>query len=176
MIRLNAQIDTDLARIAGKQVPFATSVAINRTAVGARDVVRANLPKRFRLKRSGLPSTVKAVMSTKQSLLARIVAPGFLSIHETGGTMQPTKSRLLAAKPEGVNSRMLEQREGTFRMPAGNGHEGVFKRRGRSIQLLAWLSPEHDFDERLHMADDVREHVGQRFSTHFAVAISEALR
>lgn len=175
MIQITAQIENALAEIAGDQLPFATSLALNRTANGARDVVRENLPKRFRLNRTSLPKSVKSVMSRKTNLVAMVTAPGFLGIHETGGTMTPTSSTMLAARADGVKTRALRNREGTFRKDMGNGHEAIFKRKGKSIKLLAWLSKQHEFDERLHMADDVQEHVNAAFGANFRAALGQAL-
>ena len=176
MIQITAQLNSDLAKIAGDQLPFATSLALNMTANGARDLVRENLPKRFRLNRTSLPKSVKSVMSRKTNLVAMVTAPGFLGIHETGGTMTPQSSSMLAARPDGVKTRALSNRQGTFRKDMGNGHEAIFKRKSRkSIKLLAWLSPQHQFDERLHMADDVQEHVNRAFGANFSAALGQAL-
>jgi hypothetical protein len=179
MIQITAQLDNDLAALAGRHLPFVASLALNRTANGARDEVRDNLPQRFRLKRASIPKAIKVLASTKADLTAHVIAPGFLAIHETGGEMQPTSSSLLAAKPEGVTTRALRNRSGTFRRDMGDGHDAVFKRtgrKGRGIKLMAWLSPEHDFEQRLHMEDDVREHVSRRFAPNFAEALAFALK
>ena len=178
MIQITAQVENELTNLAGRQLPFVTSLAINRTASGARALVQERMPQRFRLKRTSIPKTIKVLASTKASLSAQVVAPGFLAIHETGGDMRPTSSSLLAAKTEGVTTRALAKRDGTFRRDMGDGHAAIFKRagrKGRRIKLLAWLSPEHDFDERLHMEDDVREHVQERFSANFRDALAVAL-
>lgn len=176
MIQITAQLDADLERLAGRQMPFVTSLALNRTATQAREEVASNLPKRFRLKRTSIPKTIKAVMSRKSNLMAMVTAPGFLAIHETGGSMEPQSSSLLAAKVNNTTTRTLRNRPGTFRRDMGDGHEAIFKRRGRkSIKLLAWLSPEHDFDERLQMEQDVQAVVGDRFGQNFRDALAQAL-
>jgi hypothetical protein len=176
MIQITAQLENNLAQLAGRQLPFVTSLALNRTANGARDEVRDNLPKRFRLRRASIPKAIKVLTSTKADLTAHVIAPGFLAIHETGGEMQPTSSSALAAKADGVSTRALRNRAGTFRMSLGNGHDAVYRRRGRNrLKLLAILSPEHEFDERLHMEDDVREHVQARFGANFRDALAQAL-
>jgi hypothetical protein len=179
MIQITAQIENELEQIAGKHLPFATSLALNRTAKEARDVVAGNLPKRFKLKRGSIPKTIKAVMSKKNNLMAMVTAPGFLGIHETGGTMNPTSSSALAAKVGGISSRTLRRNQAnTFRLDMGNGNAAVFKRTGRKrrgIKLLAWLSQEHEFDERLHMEGDVKEIVQTRFAANFRGALEAAL-
>jgi hypothetical protein len=179
MIQITAQIENELEQIAGKHLPFATSLALNRTAKEARDVVAGNLPKRFKLKRGSIPKTIKAVMSKKNNLMAMVTAPGFLGIHETGGTMKPTSSSLLASKVGNTTTRALRNRSGTYRRDMGDGNAAIFKRTGRkgkgSIRMLAWLSDDHEFDERLHMADDVNEVVESRFGKNMRDAIAQAL-
>ena len=176
MIQITAQLDNDLERLAGRQLPFVASLALNRTATQAREEVAGNLPKRFRLKRTSIPKTIKAVMSRKNNLLAKVTAPGFLAIHETGGTMEPRSSSLLAAKVNNTTTRTLRNRPGTFRVSMGDGNEAVFRRRSRkSIKLLAWLSQEHEFDERLQMGEDVQAVVDQRFGQNFRDALAQAL-
>ena len=90
--------------------------------------------------------------------------------------MEPKSSSLLAAKVDGTTTRTLRNRAGTFRVDMGGGNAAIFRRRGRKgIRLLAWLSPEHEFDERLHMEHDVDAVVSTRFSGHLRDAITEAL-
>jgi hypothetical protein len=179
MIQITAQIQNELAAMAGKQLPFATSLALNRTANEARDAVARNMPGRFNLKRASIPKTIKAIMSNKNNLLAKVTAPGFLGIHETGGTMTPSSSSLLAAKVGGTTTRTLRNRKNTFRLEMGNGNAAVFKRTGRrgrrSIKMLAWLSQDHSFDERLNMEGDVTEIVQTRFGANFRDALGVAL-
>lgn len=184
MIHLTAQLDTELAKLAGEQLPFATSVALNRTAVGARDEVRQNLPKRFRLRRSGATRGIQARMSSKRDLTATIFAPGWLSIHETGGRMQPTRSRLLASMAGDAPKAALRRataRGTAFRLDVdGGSRAAILERTGRrgrkAIRLLAWLSPEHEFEPRADIESDVRAHFAERFSPNFAEALAEALR
>lgn len=177
MINLTAQIDNDLAKLASDQVPFAASLALNTTAVGARDLVREGLPKKFRLTGNRMPRSIQAVMSNKTNLTASVVAPGYLAIHETGGTVRPTSSSLLAAKAPGISNRVLRAANSggnTFRVEMG-GNAAIFERKGRRTRLLAWLSPEHTYEERLSMGQDVTEFTHERFSHNFAMAFSRAL-
>jgi len=59
MIKITAQLDNDLAAMAGRHLPFVTSLAINRTANGARALVQERMPQRFRLKRTSIPKAIK---------------------------------------------------------------------------------------------------------------------
>lgn len=178
MIQITAQIENELAKIADKQLPFVTSRALNTTAIGARDLVRSNLPKRFKLHGTWTIRGVQAKMSSKNNLIAQVLAPGYLSIHETGGMRKPEKSSMLAAMAPNVAKKQIRVRDKTFRKDMGNGHDAVFKRvgrKGRKIKMIAWLSNEHSYDERLHMGDDVNAYVQSKFSNNFADALAKAL-
>ena len=186
MIRLTAQLDSNLAAIAGKQMPFVASVALNRTAVGGRDLVRGNLPKRFTLRNHWTRGGVQARMSTKTDLVARVVAPDYMAIQETGGKREPTKTRLLAAPSDAVRSNhviprerrpraMLSDRAFIIDMPGSAA--GVFLRYGKKrgqIRLMWWLSPEQSYEERFEFERDLRGYVAGQFSVHFAAALAAA--
>lgn len=187
MIRLNAQIDTELAKIAGRHGPFAASLALNRTAIGARDQVRENLPRRFRLRNNWTRGGIQARTSNKGSLMARVLAPDYMLIQETGGTRKPTRSKLLAAPAESMQSNsvipkaqrpraMLSDR--AFIIDMGGGDAGVFLRYGKKrgqIKLLWWLSDDQNYEDRFKFEADVRDYVQDRFSTNFIAAMMEAL-
>lgn len=188
MIRLTAQIDSNLAQFAGKQLPYVTSLALNRTAIGARDLVRENLPKRFRLRNNWTRGGIQARTSSKTDLMARVLAPDYMLIQETGGTREPVKSRLLAAPaadlrgsrgiPRAKRPRALIDAGKAFVLPMGAG-AGVFERYGKKrgqIRLLYALTPDQGYEERFNFEDDIRGHVESRFSTNFATALAEAMK
>lgn len=185
MINIAAQIANELDAIAAKQVPFAASLALNRTATGARDVVRGNLPKRFRLRNQWTQRGIQAKPSTKRNLMALLTAPGYMQIQETGGLKHPNVSRLLAAPTDELQGNrvirksmrpraVMSQGKG-FVLPTGSGRAGVFQRKRKQIRMLYALTPDQHYDERFHFEDDVREHVGLHFSANFRDALAQAL-
>lgn len=185
MIRLTAQLDDNLAQVAGKQLPFAASLALNRTATGARDAVRDNLPKRFKLRNQWTKGGIQAQMGTKTNLLARVVAPGYMAIQETGGERTPNAAgRTLAAPvadasasrviPKGKRPRALLAGK-AFIIGAKDGDAGVYQRKGKQIRLMWWLSDSQQYEERFEFEADVKAHVGQRFSSNFKTALAQAL-
>lgn len=187
MIRLTAQLDANLAQFAGRQAPFIASVALNRTAVGARDVVRDNLPKRFRLRNNWTRGGIQTRTSNKTNLVARVLAPDYMLIQETGGTRQPSTSRLLAAPSKDMQSNSVTPKakrprallaDRAFIIDMGNGDAGVFLRYGKKrgqIKLLWWLSDDQQYEDRFQFETDVRDYVQDRFSSNFVAAMSEAL-
>lgn len=187
MIRLNAQIDSSLAKLAGKDLPFVASSALNRTAVGARDLVRDNLPKRFKLRNSWTRGGIQARMSSKAELVAAVVAPPYMAIQEAGGTRTPNGSRMLAAPSDAVagnqvipkarRPRALLQ-DGAFIIGLGAKGAGVFERYGKKrgqIRLLWWLSDEQRYEDRFEFEQDVRAYTMGRFEVFFAAELAKVL-
>lgn len=185
MINIAAQISNELDAIAAKQVPFATSLALNRTAAGARDVVRANLPKRFRLRNTWTARGIQAKPSTKRNLVAVLTAPGYMRIQEDGGVKHPSASRMLAGPTDELQTgrvirkamrpRALMHGGNGFILPTGNGGAGVFQRKRKQIRMLYALTAEQHYEERFHFEDDIHAHVGQNFSQNFADALAQAI-
>lgn len=185
MIRITTQLDNNLAAVAGKQLPYVTSVALNRTAIGARDLVRENLPTRFRLRNNWTKGGIQARTSSKTDLVASVVAPGYMAIQETGGDRTPEAGRTLSAPveqakssrviPKGKRPRaLLAGKAFTIRMRDGDA--GVFRRQGKDIKLLWWFTDQQSYEERFDFEADVKQHVNDRFSTNFAAALAQALK
>lgn len=189
MIRITAQIENRLADMAGRQLPFVASLALNRTATGARDVVKGNLPSRFTLRNRWTVGGIQARTSTKTNLVAQVMAPGYMQIQETGGTRTPLESKLLAAPTDAIKGKrvipkakrpraLIESGKG-FILPLKDGSAGVFKRYGKKrgqIRLLYALTPDQSYDERFMFEADVEGYVKAQYSVHFADALFAALR
>jgi hypothetical protein len=188
MIRLTAQIDSRLSEFAGSQAPFIASLALNRTAVGARDLVRENLPKRFRLRNNWTRGGIQTRTSTKANLVAHVLAPDYMLIQETGGERQPATSRLLAAPSEAMQSNRVTPKSKRprallagkgFIIDMGGGEAGVFTRYGKKrgqIRLMYWLTDAQQYEERFEFERDVSAYVQGRFSVNFATALADALK
>jgi len=187
MIQITAQLENDLADLAGKQLPFVTSLALNRTTVEARDLVRGNLPKRFKLRNNWTKNGIQAQTSNKNSLVARVMAPGYMGIQETGGTRTPERSKLLAAPSKAIQGNRVPPKskrpkallsDRAFIIDMKNGDAGVFMRYGKKrgqIKLLWWLTDDQQYDERFEFERDVNDYVQDRFSANFLAAMTEAL-
>lgn len=184
-IELMAQVRADMARLAKNQLPYVTSLAVNKTAIGARDFVRRELPTKFTLRNNWTRMGVQARTGNKADPTAYVRAPGYMAIQETGGTRAPTRSRLLAA-PVGVKSSSLIPRAKRPRALLGGkafvidmkgGDAGVFVRYGKKrgqIRLLWWLSDEQKYQEAFEFEADVRAHVEARFGANFVAALVQA--
>lgn len=186
-IHILANIDSGLLKLAGKQAPYITSLALNRTAIGARDLVRENLPKRFRLRNNWTRGGIQARTSNKTSLVASVVAPDYMAIQETGGTRRPVQIKLLKAPGEALQgNRVIPQAkrprallaEKAFIIGMGDRGAGVFIRYGKArgqIRLLWWLSPEQEYQDRFEFETDVNDYVQDRFSSHFLAEWSKVI-
>lgn len=187
MIQITAQIKNDLADMAGKELPFIASLALNRTTVEARDLVRGNLPKRFKLRNNWTKSGIQAKTSNKRNLLSKVMAPGYMGIQEAGGTRTPDRSKTLAAPSDVVASSKVIQKakrpkalmsERAFIIKVQNGGAGIFVRTGKKrgqIKLMWWLSDTQQYDERFDFENDVNSHVAERFGFNFRDAAAKVL-
>lgn len=187
MIRINAQIDNELAAVATKQVPFAASLALNKTAIGARNAVRGNLPKRFKLRNQWTMRGIQATMSTKGNLTALVTAPGYMQIQETGGQRTSQPGRTLMAPAEALQTgRVVPKKkrprallaDKAFILQMRGGDAGVFLRYGKkrsSIRLLWWLTDDQKYDDRFKFEQDVNDYVQDRFGAEFAAAMEQAV-
>lgn len=120
-----------LSDIKRKQIPFATALALTKTAQHAQDAVRRSLPHRFELRNDFVRRGVKIRSASKSSLEAdvRWQAPvaarrGFaqsLARQETGGTKTPAQRWLAIPRPA------VEKRR---------GRSGIIPKRWRPGQAL----------------------------------------
>jgi hypothetical protein len=83
-----------------KQIPFATAVALTKTARDANLAVRASLEKRFTIRRKGLEKGWRSTRANKKDW-PRIEAgvgskEGFWKLHEYGGTKKPENASKMA--------------------------------------------------------------------------------
>lgn len=186
-IQLLAQVTANMQRTAKSQMPFVLSLAINRTASGARDSVRQKLPAKFTLRNQYTVRGIMARPGNKADPTAVIRAPGYMAIQEDGGTRTPGSGRKYLSAPAGdlLGSRsvipkhmrpraLLSSR--AFIIDTQHG-PGVFLRHGKkrgAIRLLWWLAEEHRYEDRFEFEADVQDYVQDRFPEAFRLAMLEA--
>lgn len=141
-----------------KQLPFATALALTRTAEAARAELRAELPKRFTLRNRFVEQGIRIEPATKRKQSAAVFwrAPGgagrrafadLLARQEVGGRTVP-KGRYTALPravkrsgsgliPRSQRPRALLQRKNVFVEKLGNRGAAIVQRvgRGRSATL-----------------------------------------
>lgn len=186
-IQLLAEIDVGFAKRAKGQLPFIASKALNKTAVGARDEVKRNLPRRFKLRNHWTAGGIQARTSSKTNLVASIVAPSYMAIQEDGGQRKPNAGKMLAAPafqtsrpiPKAERPKSLLARRKAFFINYGGEGSGIFERTGNGandIKLLYWLKPTQDYEARFNFEQDIRQHVSTHFGANFAVAFAESMQ
>lgn len=126
-----------LEALADKQLPFATALALTRTARLARDRLRSEMPLHFKIRNPNVTLAVQYKAASKRDHPPKALVhtqpwAGFLTLHVTGGTKRaaggrvavPTRIVLRTARgtvkrevrprplrsSEGLEERTLEQR------------------------------------------------------------------
>lgn len=97
-----AQISGFLRMVAKDQLPFATSLAINRTAEEVVAAGKGDLRNRFTIRRPWVEKGFRIKRSTKRDPVAEIThKDSFMALQEHGGEKRPKAGRKVAV-PEGA--------------------------------------------------------------------------
>lgn len=148
MAQLSIKVDTrDFKKLIKKfpsQVRFVTNTAINKTLLDIQKAQRANLVKKFTIRRRGFSrASVKIIQfSKKQTLLGRlqIISPGsqpnIFAQHEFGTIKQGRESRRIAIPQEILPNKMRVLT--AKKRPAGLGKKAftITTRSGQDLLLL----------------------------------------
>lgn len=150
------QVERDLSDVARRQVPFATSLALNDLV---QEIQKEETERLDRVLDRPTPFTRKAYAvrrSTKASLAARVYAKpiqaAYLATLEEGGTKTPKGRALVLPQrlrvnaygnlPKGTIRRQLSAPATFSGTPkGGRGGPGIYKRqRGRLIKLISYTA------------------------------------
>ncbi len=175
-----------LSRVEKKQVPFATSRAINDTAVDAQKSIQAAIPhifdnrKKWWLKQQ--PTGIKIKFSNKTRLTASIFtnAP-FAELQEKGGIKTPKSGGVIAVPTAKVAKRyrkaggarqLLQSSDKIF-----STKKGIFKKRGKSsITTMFVYTKTANVRRRFGFARIAEKVVKRKFNRNFATRLQQALR
>lgn len=194
MLKLEVSFDFSkaiemLTDIEQKQIPFATSVALNTTAFDAQSQTRRGLSRRFILRNNFVERGILVVRSTKTQLWAKVYSRDyFMALQETGGTKTPssgTRIALPATVRKNVRGLIPKSQrppalrgQRTFRATI-HGREGLFKRvrKGKRlpITMLYAFKPSVQIRPRFGLEETVRGVVKSNWSNNFAFAFAKAL-
>lgn len=180
-----------LNAVARKQIPYATSLALNRSSEKARDKFLQELPRRVTLRTSWWKPQNRFGFNVQYShkrawpdLFTVIYtrAP-WMALHETGGIKKPAKKALAvpteyvrrgktgkiskAQKPAGIKNRFIKDVGGT---PI------LFKRLKRSIRPMYVLTPSARISPVLRFSRTISAEVSRSFPGEFSRAFEEARR
>ncbi len=174
-----------LTEVQKEQVPYATSRALNDTAVDAQNsLVKAvtgifKNRKRWWLKQQ--PTGIKVKFSNKRDLAARVhTSAYFAQIQQDGGVKKPKTAKNLAIPTAAVPKKyrtshgardMMADKKNVFSTP-----KGVFRRTGKKKLTLMWsLSPTATIKGVFKFGDIVTKVVNRRFEVHFKKRLDQAL-
>lgn len=172
------------------QLPFALSLALNRTATLARDEVRAQLPRRFTIRKAGVVRGFRVKPSAKRQwprLEAQVgTVDAFWTLQETGGTkraqgggnlaiptglVRRTKRGLIskAQRPRAlIAAGRARKAEDTIRATPKRGPVGP-------ASILYLLRRSAQIDPALGLRETVAEVVERELGPEFRRAMGEAI-
>jgi len=183
------EVQAKLGRIGRRQVPFATVLALTRTAQDGQEAVRSELPRRFTLRSSWLQRGIRVQAANKARPVARVWSrDAFMVLQEVGGTKSPRGRAIAIPKairrsersriPRSRRPRAILRRPRTFVAPLRGGDAGIFQRRGRrgAVRLLYALETDPvRIDPRWGFRSTVQDVVDRTFAGHFGRALARAL-
>lgn len=170
------------------QIPFATALALTRTAQDVQSEIRRQLPQRFVIRNNWVAKGIVISKATKRQLYAIVRSrDDFMVRQETGGTKTGSGS---IAVPQAVrrNKRdivtpgnrpaALKGKKRVFKATI-RGTYGLWERKGKKrtpIKLLYSLRPSVPIKPRFGFADTAEKTAQARFERHFALAFEQAVR
>jgi hypothetical protein len=177
-----------LDNIQRKQVPFATSLAINEIAKKAQSLIVARIKKVFNNRKKWWghrqPTGIKIKFSKKRDLHAMIYCKAnFAELQEEGGTKTPKKSKNLAVPIVGRSPKKFQK--------AGGGREylksrkrsfvikdkGIFRRKSKKkIEMVFAFIKSALVEPRFGFKRSVETVVKYRFDRAFKKALRRAMR
>lgn len=177
-----------LTDVQKKQVPYATALALTRTAqdVQAYIIERIqtifNVTKKWWLKQQ--PTGIKIKSATKRDLHSRIYTNAyFADLQEEGGIKRPQDNRVLAVPTDATpksrrksgGARIMMQQKKTFSTPAG-----IFRRKGRGknskVEKLFAYAKTATIRPRFGFKTMAKSVAARQFPKRFAESLSKALK
>lgn len=180
-----------------RQIPFATALALTRTAQHAQREVVRTLPERFTIRSPFIARGVRVQPATKASQEAAVYWRGptgsrfgeTLARHETGGTKRPANRYLALPRavkrgaggriPKGQRPATVLKRKRVYTQELASGAKAIYQRgpKGSPPRLLYFLTPRPariapDFRFRETARDAARKVFKREFGKAFAKAIA----
>lgn len=194
------QVAAVLRNFAREQVPFATAVALTRTAQDARAEVVRNLPEHFTIRGRRVEQGVRIVPASKKDWPNPTAQVGtkdeFMALQVTGGTKRPKRgarhvsvpTRLVEARRTGTGSvpsslkpRQLRERPDVFvsgqaiRRRLGKRSKGALLNLG-GLGTFYNLVPEAKIKPRWPLPAEVETSATSTYGQHFERELTAAVR
>ena len=203
---MSLEIDTNahelvgcLDELARRLVPYATAVALTRIAQRAQKEVRANLPKRFQVRRPWIQQGIRILAAKKSQWPTPEAVVGsrdaFMVLQETGGTKRPGSGTHLAfptervrtgAKgsiPKGKRPMQVIGTRRTFKAVIKTGSNAgklaVLRRSEKDrypLQVLYVFGKKADVPARFGFAEEVTQVAAKHFGNTYAREFEKAVR
>lgn len=198
-MNITVEFAVDLSKLNGKlnQIPFATALALTRTAQDAQAEVRRGLrpgASNFVIRNDFVAKGILFTAAKKDTLQAAVFSrDDFMVKQEKGGTKTPRGSNVaipidVRTNKRGIvtqanRPRQILNKPDVFVARMG-GLLGVWqrlgkraaKKSGRALKLLYVFKPSVPIRARFGFADTVRRVVTERFARQMGLAIERALR
>lgn len=201
MVDLRIDLETSpalnaLSDLKRSQIPFATALALTRTAQHAQREVVRQLPERFTIRSPFIARGVRVQPATKASQESAVYWRGpngsrfgeTLARHETGGTKRPANRYLALPRnvsrgaggriPKGQRPAAVLKRKRVYAQELANGAKAIYQRgpKGSPPRLLYYLTPRPariapDFRFR----ETAREAAQRVFRKEFGRAFAKAI-
>lgn len=188
-ITLEATGDFKALRTVVKQLPFATALALTRTAQDVQTEERRELAQRFTLRNNWVSNGIRIKAATKANPEAIVFQKDdFMVLQETGGTKHARGKSLAIPEAARTNKRgivtagnrpnALKGKRGIFRKTI-RGTDGLWQRRGRKrvpIRLLFVFKPSVQVPPRFGFIDTAKRTTEKRLPRQFALAFERAIK
>lgn len=182
------RFEQDLTDIQKKQLPFATSVALNNTAVEAQKEAQREMGKRLDRPTPFTKKGVRVKRSTKQKLQAEIfiqeIQAEYLKYAIEGGTRKPKNKAIPIPQKIRLNKygnmprgkiKQLLARDDVF-VINNDESAGIYQRlRNGTYRLLASFHSEAKYKERYPFEEIVQKEAGKRFRAFMQQSLDKAL-
>lgn len=182
------RFEKDLTDIEKKQIPFATSLALNNTAIEAQKEAQRQMGRRLDRPTPFTKRGVNVKRSSKYKLQASIfiqdIQAEYLKYAIEGGTRRP-KGKAIPI-PQGIRLnqfgnmprnkiKQLLARDDVF-VINNDDSAGIYQRmRNGTFKLLASFHSEAKYKARYPFEDIVRKEVGKRFRAFMKQSLDKAL-
>lgn len=169
-----------------KQIPYATSRALNDIAVAAQEQIQEEIPTKFNVRKKWWlkqqPTGIKVKFSRKDDLHSAVYTNAhFAQLQEEGGTKTPHRSHHLAI-PTGSVPKKYFTSKGAREMVSANSRvfltkKGIFRRKGKkNVELLWSFATSARVTPRFGFAATATKVVKSKFGQFFAKRLQQSLR
>lgn len=192
---ITVETTLDFAALRGKinQIPFATALALTKTAQDAQLEVRRGLKSHFTIRNNFVEKGILFSAAKKDTMTAAVFSrDDFMVLQEKGGTKTP-RGRSISVPMDsksgivkrGKRPRDLQGSAGVFRARIG-GVDGLWQRlqrrsrakkaAGHFLKLLFVFKPSVPVRARFQFAATVTKVVRDRIGRQVALAVEVAMR